>query len=343
MEIDFDSPVRYPQVLKVPNSTASMLDPHITPGIIALAVTLSYLIAKLVRSPKHNRLPWWGWAGLSIILSAEFMIFRQAYWVSIYFTPLVWTGYVLLVDALVASLKADSLLSHTPWRFFTLAFWSAPLWLVFEAYNLRLENWEYVGLPDSLALRGLGYAWSFATIWPAIFETAAFIEALGIFKRTDRAARPPRAETLWVPAICGLACVVIPVVVPTSIGRYLFGAVWVGFALLLDPLNELWNGYSFLRDLRAGQAASFWSFLASGWVCGILWEFWNYWAGAKWVYIFPLGQGWKVFEMPIAGYLGFLPFALECKVMFEFLRTLKTRFGPERRIVSWDPAKAHTT
>ena len=27
-------------------------------------------------------------------------------------------------------------------------------------------------------------------------------------------------------------------------------------------------------------------------------------------------QDWKIFEMPIPGYLGFLPFALECFVMY---------------------------
>src|SRR6266566_768525 len=53
-----------------------------------------------------------------------------------------------------------------------------------------------------------------------------------------------------------------------------------------------------------------------GFVCGWLWEFWNYWAAAKWHYIFPMFQQWKIFEMPIPGYLEFLPFALECFAMY---------------------------
>jgi hypothetical protein len=44
-------------------------------------------------------------------------------------------------------------------------------------------------------------------------------------------------------------------------------------------------------------------------LCGVLWEFWNYWAAPKWVYDVPrLGFG-KVFEMPILGYGGYVPFA----------------------------------
>jgi hypothetical protein len=58
------------------------------------------------------------------------------------------------------------------------------------------------------------------------------------------------------------------------------------------------------------------SLLISGWICGWLWEFWNYWAAAKWHYIFPLARRWKIFEMPAPGYLGFMPFALECFVMY---------------------------
>jgi hypothetical protein len=65
-------------------------------------------------------------------------------------------------------------------------------------------------------------------------------------------------------------------------------------------------------------------------VCGILWEFWNYWAGARWIYVFPLAQHWKLFEMPAPGFLGFPPFAVECFAMYEFLRALKCRLLPAR-------------
>jgi len=64
------------------------------------------------------------------------------------------------------------------------------------------------------------------------------------------------------------------------------------------------------------------SLFVSGWVCGWLWEFWNYWAAARWQYTFPIFQSWKIFAMPAPGYLGFLPFALECSVMVVFARWL---------------------
>ena len=319
-----------------------MLNPHVAPGILALTVTVFYFGGKYFRAPKQGRFRWWGWAGLTLIFFSELLNSQHFSWVATFFTPMVWTGYVLLADSLTSSLKGDSLLSTRPRRFFSLIFWSVPLWLIFEAYNLRLQNWKYVGLPENVAVLCLGYVWSFATIWPAIFETAALVEALGIFHKTNRPLSSLKLSARLGLLVCGLVFVVVPAAAPPGIGQYLFGAVWIGFVLFLDPLNYRWNGFSFLHKFEAGETAPFWNFITAGWICGILWEFWNYWAGAKWIYIFPMGQAWKVFEMPLAGYLGFLPFALECKVMFEFLQTLKTRFGHERRLPAWDAVRSPT-
>jgi hypothetical protein len=60
--------------------------------------------------------------------------------------------------------------------------------------------------------------------------------------------------------------------------------------------------------------------LASGALCGVLWEFWNYWALTRWTYSVPYVSHLKVFEMPALGYLGFPPFALECYAMYHWLR-----------------------
>jgi hypothetical protein len=60
--------------------------------------------------------------------------------------------------------------------------------------------------------------------------------------------------------------------------------------------------------------------LTSGALCGVLWEFWNYWALTRWTYSVPYVSHLKVFEMPALGYLGFPPFALECYAMYHWLR-----------------------
>ena len=60
-----------------------------------------------------------------------------------------------------------------------------------------------------------------------------------------------------------------------------------------------------------------------GLMCGFLWEFWNYWALTKWTYNLPfLGsiERYKYFEMPLPGLLGFLPFGIECWIMWQLIR-----------------------
>lgn len=51
-------------------------------------------------------------------------------------------------------------------------------------------------------------------------------------------------------------------------------------------------------------------FAVAALVCGFFWEFWNYGALPKWYYTIPYFGFGKIFEMPILGYLGYLPFGL---------------------------------
>ncbi len=296
---------------------------HVAAGVVLLAGTVFFIAWRYYRRPHRQPLPARGWAGLGIVVLAEALLFLHAGWfIAVYFTPIVWTGYILLADGLVASLRGESRITRSPAGFLALAFWSIPLWLIFEAYNLRLGGWVYVGMPLSPALDDLGYAWAFATIWPGIYETTDLLEALGLFAGRFQPQRPSRGGVRLLVALAGLVMVTVPVLVPSSIGGYLFGSVWVGFVLLLDPLLYAWHGPSLLRDWERGAYTKLGCLLVAGWVSGILWEFWNYWAGARWLYVFHIEQGWKIFQMPAPGFAGFPPFAVECWVMFETLRTL---------------------
>jgi hypothetical protein len=117
--------------------------------------------------------------------------------------------------------------------------------------------------------------------------------------------------------------------------------IWVTFIFLLEPFNHRFGGASLLRDWEQGNPRTFLLLLFGGAVCGILWEFWNYWSLTKWVYTVPFFYDMKVFEMPVAGFLGFPPFAVECYVMYNFVSLFRHRRGweqtrytlhPERRV-----------
>jgi hypothetical protein len=283
---------------------------------LGLAITFLTVLVLAVEFVRHKlyRFPAYGWAGLTMLLLAEGLLFRGVRLVDIYFTPIAWTAYLLIADSMVFALTGRSRLNNSPRRFLLMALVSIPLWLIFEGYNLRLRNWTYVGLPMHWAGALLGYGWSFATITPAILETADLVEAFGWFK----SARPLRFSENFERAmiVFGAFCLIVPLVFPQPIAARWFVMVWLGFIFLLDPINRRLGFESLLGDLAQGRRSRFYSLLVSGWICGWLWEFWNYWAAAKWYYIFPMFQQWKIFEMPIPGYLGFLPFALECFVMY---------------------------
>jgi len=278
----------------------------------------------MLASKKSERFAWkWhGWLGLVIIGTSEVLLFSGNPFVNTYFTPLVWTGYILFVDALVFRSKGASLIVSRPKEFLLVLPLSFLFWEVFEFFNLYIQNWHYVGLPENLFDRWLGFGWAFATIWPAILETA---EALETWDRMARQKTPPFKISpgyLYLSFVFGAFCLVLPLIVSPGLAKYMAAPVWVGFIFLLDPLNYWMGKKSLFADLEKGDPRTFYSLLISGIICGLLWEFWNYWATAKWHYTVPILGHVKIFEMPVLGYLGFPPFAVECHVMYYFVRNV---------------------
>jgi len=294
-------------------------------GIVLAAATATLLALEFLRC-RARPLPLRGWAGLGALVAAEFLMFRWVQPVATYFTPIAWTAYLLLADAMIWSIRGRSRLADEPREFALLVALSLPLWLIFEGYNLRLRNWGYTGLPANWLARDFGYAWSFMTITPAILLTADLVESFGWFAARAKKIKFSR-PTLAGMTAAGALCLTVPLLLPPEAGAHLFALIWIGFILLLEPANYRLGLPSLLRDLEEGRRTRLYALLVSGWTCGWLWEFWNYWAATRWQYTFPLFQQWKIFAMPAPGYIGFLPFALECSVMVVFARWMLVKVG----------------
>jgi len=267
-------------------------------------------------------------AGLAIMIGSETATLAGIEPFASWNTPIAWTGFIIFADAIVFRARGNSWLRSSPREFAALCAVSIPLWLVFETFNLVIRNWRYIGLPENIALRTFGYAWSFATIWPAIFEAA---DLIAVFRNAPPGHRAPPAPSAHPapPALTAVGAVMLaaPLLATPEIARYLAAPVWLGFILLLDPINARSGAESLLRDWRAGQFDRTVNLVLSGFLCGFLWELWNYWARAKWQYTVPIMENLKIFEMPLPGYLGFPPFALECFTMYVFVRSLFRRSG----------------
>jgi hypothetical protein len=275
---------------------------------------------------------WHGWLGALVLLVNQALLPWQVDFLARWFTPIMWTGYILLADAWVLRREGRSLLHDRPREALFMATVSIPLWLIFEGYNVRLRNWAYFGVPEDPLVAGVAYAWAFLTIWPALFETAALLGA-GPLPTPDPPHAPvPRAPGLRLAMAVGLVFLIVPPLLPAPVRPWTFGFVWLGFVLWLDPLNAGAGRPSFLAAWRAGDRAFVRRWLLAGLVCGLLWEFWNYWALARWRYVgVPVFPSVKLFEMPLAGYLGFPPFALEAFAMYHLVRPLLGPPAPEAR------------
>ena len=199
---------------------------------------------------------WYIFLGLAIMIVSEAATVAGIEPFASWNTPIAWTGFIIFADAVVYRARGNSWMRSSPREFAALCLMSIPLWLVFESFNLWLRNWHYVGLPENPALRYFGYAWSFATIWPAIFEGAELVAVwrgsnANLKVSTPTGVVPTFTPADWASMIGGALMLVVPLLWPS---RYLAAPVWLGFIFLLDPINARLGAESLAADLRSGRA-----------------------------------------------------------------------------------------
>jgi len=278
------------------------------------------------KSGTSKKFPLYGYLGVLIIVVAEALLFSGNQIVGRWFTPIVWTGYILFIDGLVYAVRSRSLLMTDRLELLVIVVVSIGAWWLCEFYNAPrfwksdLELWwHYHNLEPNLMLRRAGYDWAFATIFPLLFITAELF-TVTIFQRPNAGARIRFSKPLLIGFIAlGVVGVVWQLLFPSA---WLAPVIWLSFIFLVDPINALRGWPSIAGDLARGDWRRLWSLLAAGLLCGFLWEFFNYWAISKWTYTVPYLGNVKIFEMPVLGFLGFPPFAVECWVIYIFVRSL---------------------
>jgi hypothetical protein len=270
------------------------------------------------RPAGSGRLPVYAAVGLLSMILFQGLLFTGNSFIGRYFTPIQWTGLILFLDGLRKRRAGRSWISDHLGEFLLLCGISIASWLVFEWYNVYLKNWTYLSLPDSRLERYFGYAWAFATISPGMFLIYLTLDDLVPGKEADNPPRLPNA-VFWPFVTVGAACLVVPLFWPST---WMTPLVWVGFAFFLDPIVGRMGGRSILSEFFTGQFRSMPLFFLAGLAAGLLWEFWNYWAISKWEYDVPYWGHIKLFEMPVLGFLGFMPFIIESFAIYQFARKL---------------------
>ena len=232
-----------------------------------------------------------------------------------FFYLCAWYGLIFTFDQLIRRREGRSLALRCGPGFLLLLFWSAVIWYFFEVLNFRLQNWYYIFVVDHSVIRPLGTLFSFATVLPGIFWIDHYLSCRGVCREVRGLPRRFSPAGLRNLQLVGLLFLVLPMLFPT----YFFPLVWGILFLVLAPINYRRGGGGLLRQLEEGNYGPLLRMLLAGLIAGFFWESLNFWARAKWIYTVPFFDRLKLFEMPVAGFLGFPPFAVECAVFYRWL------------------------
>jgi hypothetical protein len=246
-----------------------------------------------------------------------------------------WWPFIWVLDRILVLRTRKSPIFGSPsrWKltkeFKFMMMVSVTLWLFFEIMNFRLQNWCYIGIPRPIWIRWPGYILSFATVLPGLLFVKMVLELyLSKWIPSDPTDddNPKIIGGLWSPVV-GFIMIQAPLIWP----KYLFPLVWGAFLFFLEPRVQKCKGHSLFQDWENNNWLVTISLLISGAICGLFWEACNFGAGAKWVYNIPFVGFFKIFEMPILGFLGFPVFALSAFIMYERGRLLWKKLNSKQR------------
>lgn len=266
--------------------------------------------------------PLWGWGAILLCIISWIMAWTRFEWFADYqvftFSPL-WLGYIGVVNALTYKRSGKSMLTSRPKYLARLFIASAVFWWYFEYLNRFVQNWYYVGIesltPGQYALFA---TFAFSTVLPAVLGTYELLETfpqlsagLENFKKID--ARLPKLTAVISLMAAGgglLAIGIWP--------DYLYPLLWLSPLFIITSIQCLAGCKTIFTPLRLGSWHRIFLLAVSALICGFFWEMWNTFSQAKWIYSIPFVQKFHIFEMPLLGYAGYLPFGQECGVIADF-------------------------
>ena len=297
--------------------------------VLILAATIPLLL-RLIPFRRGSSLrkpvmpfPWWGWAGAALGAVSWTLAWSRIPWLggfqSYTFTPL-WVGFILLVNAFTARRTGRCLILSRTRPFLLLFPVSAGFWWSFEYLNRFVGNWRYVGGVEFGQVEYFLFATlPFSTVLPAVLSIR---ELLLSCPRFDGAFREWRPFSPARPGAFGLAALLFSCAGLFAVGiapEFAFPLVWVAPPTLLISLAALRGETHTLSGIASGDWRIAVSSVLAALLCGFFWETWNFGSTAKWVYSIPYVDSLHIFEMPLLGYAGYLPFGLTCAAIGDLL------------------------
>lgn len=311
-----------PATMELPHAPFSPIAFLLGAGVILLGIMSATRIAvggpMAGDAPRSSQgaFPWWGWCALVLNLFFWAVAWSRFEWAEGIqrhtFTPL-WLTYIVFVNALAVKRVRTSLMTERPFQFALLFPASALFWWLFEYLNRFVRNWHYSEVGNLSAWEYLIQASiCFSTVLPAVLSTQVLFYHSNFLRRYCRRGR---AVSVGYPKGAASAILAASLLVLTGLGvfpDYLFPFLWVAPLAIIVSLQSLFGLRHVLEKVSQGDWLGPVSAALAAICCGWFWEMWNYLSLAKWYYTIPFVGVLKVFEMPILGWAGYLPFGLQC-------------------------------
>ena len=298
---------------------------------LLIITSLSFFVVKIVSikisqatdQKKIKSFPFWGWSGVFFLLIFWIIAWtRLPLFESIQrftFTPL-WLVYILVINALSFHRTGHCCLTDRTAYFIWLFPLSAAFWWSFEYLNRFVSNWYYIGVSDLSPWQYfLQCTLSFSTVLPAILSTS---ELLNTFPRISNGLDTFPKFHITKPQFCAWFLINISVSALMGLAiwpQYLFSLVWLIPISLITGLHLLTGQPPLLSEISTGNWQRIWRLAIAGLICGFFWEMWNINSLAHWKYNVPYVHHFMIFEMPLIGYAGYLPFGIVCGLFVDFI------------------------
>ena len=290
----------------------------ITPFVRRLVVNVLKGGTKVNSSPSPCTFtfPWWGWLALVVMLVGWVLAWTRFEWFAAFQRyPYVihWAGFIVLVNALCVKRCGRSPLTHHTGPFLLTFPASILFWWFFEYLNRYVWNWYYVGVPGISATEYVLFAsLCFSSVLPGVTSVAALLGTFRCFSDDVYAGMAKvnvrSGASLAVMSVLSLIGLTGIVFCP----QFTYPLLWISPLMVFILVQIALREQCVLDTLATGNWSLVFRFAIASLVCGLTWETWNYYSMAKWIYAVPYVHRFQVWEMPLVGFGGYLPFGMEC-------------------------------
>ncbi|MBC8155296.1 MAG: hypothetical protein H7Z72_20590 [Bacteroidetes bacterium] len=304
------------------------------------------MVRQVARQP--TALPVWFWVGLVLWGGTLLLLWTKSeepkWLLNWAYLPLFW-GFTFVIDGWVyIRANGESLVSRFPREVIGIGVAATSGWMLFEYLNFFVdENWYYprgdIVPDDEFTVYAIAGS---SGLMPTVFELYTLMNTFRFRHRFDRGPK------ITLPKSVGIGVLVLAFSGMFAIGFFpdgMFGVLWLSPLLVLSVVLERIGIWTPFTPVKEGNWSPLLKYALTYLIYGFLLEWWNYYNSthdpadpghivtftpAHWVYSLPYVNRFHVFEMPLLGYLGYLPFGVYCAVWwiaFAFLLNIPTQFA----------------